>query len=508
MQKLLYTSVCLNKIDYRDGYIMNCFKSYDIRGKVPEELNKNLAYEIGKAYAQYFKPGKVIIGRDVRLESPILSRALIDGLNSQGVSVIDIGVCGTEEVYFHSFNLESSGVDGGIMVTASHNPKGHNGMKMVGKGASPVYEAKGLKQIKEIIENNIAIDKSNTNNSDSKVNKESHTKVLEDNSLQEQVVIDEDKTDYIEYLLKFIDISNLRPLKIVVNPGNGPAGSVVKLLQEKLPFKFTYILEKPDGNFPNGVPNPMLAENQKLTSEAVLKHGADLGIAWDGDFDRCFFFDEKGKFIDGYYIVGLIAEMLLTARNQESQNNKPILQESIIYDPRLTWNTLDIVGKHKAKALQSRSGHSYIKETMRKENAIYGGEMSAHHYFRDFGYCDSGMLPWLLITQLLCNKEKPLSELLQDRMNKFPCSGEINFKINTDPAIVLEKIMEFYKSKNPVIDRTDGISLEMPDWRFNIRMSNTEPLMRLNAESKGDKNILDKGVQEIRNIISEFIDLY
>ena len=474
---------------------MNCFKSYDIRGKVPEELNEPLAYAIGRAYAQYFTPRKVVIGRDVRLESPMLAKSLIKGLNSQGVDIIDIGICGTEEVYFHSFNLEDSGVDGGIMVTASHNPKGHNGMKMVSKGASPIYAAKGLNQIKEMIESNEAAGK---------------TQEVEKDNQQGKVTIDEDKSSYIDYLLKFINPLHLKPLKIVVNPGNGPAGTIIKLLEGKLPFEFIYIFEEPDGNFPNGVPNPMLTENQKVTSDAVIKYGADLGIAWDGDFDRCFFFDERGYFVEGYYIVGLIAETLLNSSDrtscQNGSNQKGQQKDTIIHDPRLVWNTTDIVGKHGARAVQSRSGHSYIKETMRKENALYGGEMSAHHYFGEFAYCDSGMIPWLLVTQLISTKQETLSELLQARVEKFPCSGELNFTINTDPEIILAKIIEFYKDENPIIDRTDGISLEMPEWRFNIRMSNTEPLMRCNAESKGDKDVLHKGIQEIKTIISEFID--
>ncbi len=474
---------------------MNCFKSYDIRGKVPEELNENLAYEIGVAYAQYFTSRKVIIGRDVRLESPILAKALIEGLSDQGVDIIDIGVCGTEEVYFHGFNLEDSGVDGGIMVTASHNPKGHNGMKMVGKGATPVYASKGLNQIKEIIE-------SNAGGVISEEQKQ-YTK-------KGQVIVAEDKSAYIEYLLKFIDLSSLKPLKIVVNPGNGPAGAVIKLLEKKLPFELIYIFEQPDGNFPNGVPNPMLIENQKVTSDAVINHRADLGIAWDGDFDRCFFFDEKGNFIEGYYIVGLIAHMLLSSTDKSDSNKKDSTlkgkeQDTIIYDPRLMWNTKDIVAKYGARTVQSRSGHSYIKEVMRQENAIYGGEMSAHHYFRDFAYCDSGMIPWLLVVQLICSKQESLSALLQDRMDQFPCSGEINFRVNVDPEIILEKIIEFYKNEDFIIDKTDGISLEMAEWRFNIRMSNTEPLMRFNAESKGNKHLLDIGVQQVKNIVAEFV---
>jgi phosphomannomutase len=295
---------------------------------------------------------------------------------------------------------------------------------------------------------------------------------------------------YVEHLLSYVDVSRLKPLKIVVDAGNGGAGRVVDLLEPHLPFEFIKLHHEADGNFPNGVPNPLLPENRTAAIAAVREHGADLGLGWDGDFDRCFFFDERGDFIEGYYVVGLLAEAFL---RQHGPNR-------IVHDPRLTWNTVDIVESLGGEAVQSKTGHAFIKERMRLENAVYGGEMSAHHYFRDFSYCDSGMIPWLLVTGLICAAGKPLSELVATRMAAYPCSGEINRTI-ADPAAVLAKVEATYGAQAQSIEHVDGLSMSMGDWRFNVRMSNTEPVVRLNVESRGDTALMEAKTAELLALI-------
>lgn len=452
---------------------LQCFKAYDIRGKIPEDLNTELAYLIGIAYAEIINPGKVIVGYDVRLESIDLADALIKGLTDSGVDIINIGLCGTEEVYFHTFAKENEGVGGGVMVTASHNPKGHNGMKMVKSSARPMSGTDDLKKIHDRV---LELSKSDNEFSSSKK--------------KGQITSAEDKSAYIANILDYVNDKNLHPLKIVVNPGNGPAGQVIKLLEKELPFEFIYIHEAPDGNFPNGVPNPMIEENRTVTSNAVIENNADFGIAWDGDFDRCFLFDEKGQFIDGYYLVGMLAQSFLSKTTGEK----------IIHDPRLIWNTVDIVKNNGGLAVESKSGHSFIKEKMREVNAIYGGEMSAHHYFRDFAYCDSGMIPWLLVSELLCKSSMKLSELIKQNIEAYPCSGEINYQVKNIKQSI-ENVEKYYSSKGAKIDYIDGISIEFADWRFNLRGSNTEPLLRLNLETKGQKISIDQKVKEIESVI-------
>lgn len=453
---------------------LQCFKAYDIRGKIPEDLNTELAYLIGIAYAEIINPGKVIIGYDVRLESIDLADALIKGLTDSGIDIINIGLCGTEEVYFHTFAKESEGVGGGIMVTASHNPKGHNGMKMVKSSAQPMSGADDLKKIHDRV---LDLSKSDSKVSSSKK--------------KGQITSAENKSSYIAHILNYVNDKNLRPLKIVANPGNGPAGQIIKLLEKELPFEFIYIHETPDGNFPNGVPNPMIPKNRTVTSNAVvIENNADFGIAWDGDFDRCFLFDEKGQFIDGYYLVGMLAQSFLSKTTGEK----------IIHDPRLIWNTVDIVKNNGGLAVESKSGHSFIKEKMREVNAIYGGEMSAHHYFRDFAYCDSGMIPWLLVSELLCKSSIKLSELIKQNMEAYPCSGEINYQVKNIKRSI-ENVEKYYSNKGAKIDYIDGISIEFADWRFNLRGSNTEPLLRLNLETKGQKISIDQKIKEIESVI-------
>ena len=449
---------------------MTCFKAYDIRGRLGTELNEDIAYRIGRAYAQFLNAKRVVIGGDIRLSSEPLKQALARGLLDSGTDVLDLGMTGTEEIYFASFHLD---VDGGIEVTASHNPINFNGMKLVGRGARPISGDTGLNEIKRLAEEN-------NFSTPIKIGK------LEKFSTQ---------NNYISHILSYIDLANIKPLKLVVNAGNGAAGHIIDAIEDKLqrakvPVEFIKIHHTPDGTFPNGIPNPLLPENRKATAQAVREHKADIGIAWDGDFDRCFLFDENGEYIEGYYIVGLLARSFLA--------KKP--GEKIIHDPRLTWNTIDIVKAAGGIPIQSKTGHAFIKERMRSENAIYGGEMSAHHYFRDFAYCDSGMIPWLLIIELLSVKETKLSELVGERIDAYPCSGEINTTVKNGEATLM-KIKEYFSELNPVVDLTDGVSLDFDSWRTNIRISNTEPLLRLNIETKANPELLRKKVLEISSII-------
>ena len=447
---------------------MKCFKAYDIRGRLPDELNPDIAWRIGRAFAQTVGQGSVVVGHDVRLDSPVLAEALSRGLTEGGCDVIDIGLCGTEEVYFHTAHRR---VAGGIMVTASHNPIDYNGMKLVREDARPISGDTGLREIERKVEANAF------GAPDAPVGK---------------VTRDHDKSAYISHLLGYIDVAQLRPLKIVVNAGNGGAGAVIDLLAAHLPFEFVRIHHAPDGTFPHGIPNPLLPENREATARAVIESGADFGIAWDGDFDRCFLFDAAGRFIEGYYIVGLLAAQLL----EKHPGAK------IIHDPRLTWNTVDMVQAAGGVAIESKTGHAFIKERMRAEDAVYGGEMSAHHYFRDFAYCDSGMIPWLLVAERMCRTGQSLAQMLDERMHAFPCSGEINFRVK-DAAATVERVLAFYADQQPVLERIDGVSASFGSWRFNLRSSNTEPLLRLNVEARGDDALMQTKTAELEALIVE-----
>ena len=444
---------------------IDCFKAYDIRGQIPNQLNADVAYRIGNATAQFLDAKKMVLGRDIRLSSKELSNAVARGIRDTGAEVMDIQLSGTEMVYFATSYLKA---DGGIMVTASHNPADYNGLKIVREDARPVSADSGLQDIRALAESD---DRKNS------TKRGMHAPVN---------IFDV----YIEHLLTYVDAASLKPLKLVVNPGNGGAGIALDGLESALPFELIKVNYKPDGTFPNGIPNPMLLDNQTVTAEAVVANKADMGIAWDGDFDRCFFFDEKGLFIDGYYIVGLLAESILK-KNPGAK---------IIHDPRVIWNTLDIVAAAGGEAVQSKSGHSFIKEKMREVDAVYGGEMSAHHYFREFSYADSGMIPWLLVAELVSTTGKSLSELVSKRMETYPASGEINRQVE-DAEATLEALHDRYAKDAIKVDDIDGYSFEFADWRFNIRMSNTEPVVRLNVESRADQRLLEEKTAEVLELM-------
>jgi phosphomannomutase len=446
---------------------INCIKAYDIRGQIPNEFNVDIAYRIGNAMVEFLDAKRIVVGRDIRLSSEELMKAVSNGICDAGAEVLDIGLSGTEMVYFGTSHLEA---DGGIMITASHNPADYNGLKLVKEEARPISIDTGLQEIRKFAERN-------------------ERELAKVRGVYTVVNIFD---VYIEHMLSYVDVSKLKPLKLVVNAGNGGAGAVIDGLESHLPFEFIKVHHEPDGTFPNGIPNPMLPENRSVTIDAIKSHHADLGIAWDSDFDRCFLFDENGNFIEGYYIVGLLTESIL------SHN----LGASIVHDPRLTWNTLDIVSEAGGEAVQSKSGHSFMKEKMREVDGVYGGEMSAHHYFRNFSYADSGMIPWLLVVELLSITGKPLSALVGGRIEKYPVSGEINIKID-NPDSTLEALHQRYTGDALSIDDIDGYSFEFAEWRFNIRMSNTEPVVRLNVESRGNAALMEAKTAEILGQLQE-----
>ncbi len=439
---------------------LSCFKAYDLRGRVPDQLNPTLAEKIGRAYVAVTGARKVVVGYDIRLSSPEIAEALSSGLRAAGADVFDIGLGGTEHIYFATSHFE---MDGGIMVTASHNPKDHNGMKMVGPESRPISSDNGLNEIRDRV-------------------RDPFTDAPQKGRYETLDVMDA----YVEHLLGYVDAGSLKPMNIVVNAGNGGAGLVVDALERHLPFEFIKVHHEPDGHFPNGVPNPILQENRAITAKTVLEHKAAMGIAWDGDFDRCFFFDETGRFIEGYYIVGLLADQFL----RKTGGGK------VIHDPRLTWNTLDLVKAAGGEPVESKTGHAFIKQRMRDEDAVYGGEMSAHHYFRDFAYCDSGMIPWLLVAERLSQSGHTLSSLIDARIEAYPASGEINRTIDNPPKVI-QAIEETYGKDALSINHVDGLSVEFERWRFNLRMSNTEPVVRLNVESRADIALMEEKTEEL-----------
>jgi phosphomannomutase len=444
---------------------ITCFKAYDLRGRIPDELNDDVAYRVARGYAQFLNPKRIVVGRDIRLSSTDLTDAVCRGLTDSGVEVDDMGVCGTEGVYFATFD---GGYDGGIMITASHNPPDYNGMKFVREQSKPISGDNGLKEIRAFAERG-----------------EFPAPVRP--GVRRPVDV---QAAYVAHLLSYVDVTKLKPLKIVVNAGNGGAGLIIDALERHLPFEFIKIHHQPDGHFPNGIPNPMLEENRAPTVAAIRRHSADFGIAWDGDFDRCFFFDEHGAFIEGYYLVGLLASVLL----------RGAAGGRVVHDPRLTWNTLEVVKASGGVAVLSKSGHAFIKQRMREVDGVYGGEMSAHHYFKRFAYCDSGMIPWLIVAQILSESGQTLSSLVGERIGLFPVSGELNYRV-PDAKATLAAIEARYAPGALVLDRTDGVSFEFADWRFNLRSSNTEPLIRLNVEARGSVKLMQAKTEELLGML-------
>ena len=449
------------------GDLLACFKAYDVRGRMPDELNEEIAYSIGRAFAQYLKPKTVVVGYDIRLTSKQMCDQVVEGLRDAGANVLNIGMCGTEEVYFATSHLKA---DGGICVTASHNPKDYNGMKFVREGSKPISGDTGLKDI-EIL---------------------AHANDFPEVDASKRGTLEnvDTRPAYTQHLLTYVEADKLKPLKIVCNAGNGGGGLALDAIEPFLPIEWVKVHHEQDGNFPHGVPNPLLEENRAPTIDAIAEHKADLGIAWDGDFDRCFFFDDKGTFIEGYYIVGLLAEAALL-KNPGA---------SVVHDPRLTWNTIEMAEAAGGKAIQSKTGHAFIKERMRLEDSVYGGEMSAHHYFKDFFYCDSGMIPWLLVVELISKSGKSLTQLVEERMARFPCSGEINSVLEDAPA-TLVKVEAHYANAGAEVDHTDGLSMNFGEWRFNLRASNTEPVVRLNVESRGDQALMEAKTAELLKLM-------
>ena len=447
---------------------LTCFKAYDVRGEIGVNIDEDIAYRIGRAVAQHFSAKSVAIGFDARETSPAFAAAASRGVRDAGSDVINIGMAGTEEMYW---SVTEFGACAGIEVTASHNPIHYNGMKIVKSQSQPLEDLGDFQAIK-------ALASSQAWSGVTGVGRE-----LERSEAARKA--------YVERVLSFVNLPALRPLKIVVNSGNGAAGpsfdAIAARLQDSgVPLEFVRVHHAPDAAFPNGIPNPLLPENHSATADVVKAEKADFGVAFDGDFDRCFFFDENGRFIEGYYIVGLLAESFL----EKDASAK------IVHDPRLTWNTIDIVASKGGEAVQSKTGHAFIKGRMREEDATYGGEMSAHHYFKDFAYCDSGMVPWLLVIGLMSQQRATLSSLVNDRMKKFPASGEINRRL-TNPQAAIDKIEEKYAVDALDVEHTDGLSVSYKDWRFNLRMSNTEPVVRLNVESRADTALMESKTAEL-----------
>jgi phosphomannomutase len=451
---------------------IKCFKAYDIRGTFNENLDENIAWKIGVAYGKFLNPKQVAVGGDIRHSTSPLKAALIDGLIATGVDVLDLGLTGTEEVYYAVF---SQNLDGGIEVTGSHNPITDNGLKLVSSEARPISGDTGLNEIKEIAEN--------------------LTFSTLNNTIKGKYKSISFKNEYINYLLNYININNIRPISVIANCGHGTAGPILRLLNNRfldlqIPIKFIFIGEEPNGDFPLGLPNPLLPENRALTAKMVVERKADLGLAWDGDFDRCFFFDENGEFIESYYLVGLLAEKFLY--------DNP--GATIVHDPRLIWNTIDLVTSAGGRPVECKTGHAFIKEKMRQVKAIYGGEMSGHHYFSNFSYCDSGMITWLTLLELISIKNSTLSSLIAERKAKFPCSSELNYTVHSTTDII-QSVLNKFEPKALSKSFIDGLSLEMPTWRFNLRPSNTEPLLRLNLETKYNYDEIKERILEIERVI-------
>ena len=444
------------------------FKAYDVRGRVPGEFNAGLARRIGAALVRFTGAREVVLGRDARLSSPEIADAVADGVTRAGADVADLGLCGTEQVYFATGRY---GCGAGVMVTASHNPADYNGLKLVREDARPISGETGLAEIARLAE--------------------SQPPRGARGSRRAADVL----ASWRRRVLGFANGFELKPMKVVINSGNGAAGPSVEELAAHTPLEVVHLRPEPDGRFPNGVPNPLLEGTRTATRDAVVEHGADFGVALDGDFDRCCFFDERGEYVDPYYTVGMFASILLPLQ--------PPGDRRVVHDPTLVWDTEEQVRSAGGEPFRNRAGHSYVKQRMRDEDAVYGGESSAHHYFRDFLYCDSGTIPWILMAGILSAQGGSLAERTAERRQRYPTSGEINLPASGNPAALIQRMEQKYARQGGKADHTDGLSVEFPGWRFNLRPSNTEPLLRLNLESRANPNLLAKKTAELKSAITK-----
>ncbi|HOX10577.1 MAG TPA: phosphomannomutase/phosphoglucomutase [Candidatus Moranbacteria bacterium] len=439
------------------------FKAYDIRGIYPSEINEQDAYKIAKAYCKFVKPSEVVIGSDVRLSSPSLKKAAIKAVTDQGIKVIDVGEISTDMLYFAVANY---GYAGGFSLTASHNPKEYNGAKFVREESRPISSDTGLFEIRDIAMQ----DTSEISNFELT---EENLKLIEKKNIMD---------DYINKIKTFADFSKFKKFKIVANPNFGVAGRAIDRLLENSDIEVVKLNWESDGNFPKGRPDPLIPENREEISKLVVENGADFGVAWDADADRCFFFTEKGEFIEGYFITALLGKIFLERTPGAT----------ILHDPRLVWAIQDIAKENGGSDIMTKSGHAFIKERMRKENVVFGGEMSAHYYFKDYFFCDNGLIPFVMMLEFLSTEKKTLSEIMTEMFwNKYFVSGEINSEVS-DVKTKISEAKSKYSPQAKNVDETDGVSIEFEDWRFNLRGSNTEPVIRLNVEAKTKERMEEK----------------
>ena len=443
------------------------FKAYDVRGRVPDELDAALAFRIGGALVEFTGAREVVLGRDARLSSPAIAAAVSEGVMRAGANVADLGLCGTEQVYFATGHL---GCGAGVMVTASHNPANYNGLKIVREEGRPISADTGLVEIARLAES---------------------APRRRTRGLRRPADV---MGSWRRKVISFVEGLTLKPAKLVINSGNGAAGPSVEALAEGLPFEIVHLQAQPDGRFPNGVPNPMLDRTRAVTSQAVREHGADFGVAFDGDFDRCCFFDERGEFVDPYYTVGMFAVALIARQSYGDRR--------VVHDPKLVWDTAEQALSVGGQAIRNRAGHAFIKQRMREEDAVYGGESSAHHYFRNFLYCDSGMIPWILMAGILSTQGGSLAERTAERRRRYPTSGEINLPVAADTSGLLQRLAKEYAAQGGTVDHTDGLSVDFRHWRFNLRPSNTEPLLRLNLETRAKPDLLAEKTAELKAALS------
>jgi phosphomannomutase len=442
------------------------FKAYDVRGLYPTELDEDGAYRIGRAYVEHFEPRSIAVGRDMRLSAPAMSAAVVEGAADGGADVLDIGLVGTEMLYHAVGEL---GLEGGICVTASHNPKDYTGMKIVRRGALPVGGDSGLAQVRDGAAGGFG-------------------PVGERGSVRQEDVW----PSFVKKVLSFVDPAAIEPLRVVVDAANGMAGVMLPPVLERLPqLEVVRCYFEPDGSFPNHEPNPLLPENREFVVSRTREEGADLGVAFDGDADRCFFVDDTGEFVPGDFVTALLAEAVL--------GKEPAPGAKVIYDVRASRAVPETIERAGGVPLVNRVGHAFIKHRMRKEDAVFAGEVSAHYYFRDFSQADSGVVPFLLMLELLSKRGKRLSELLAPYRERFFLTGEINTPV-ADVALKLQELKERYATEGARISHLDGVSVDFEDWHFNVRPSNTEPLLRLNLEALSPE-LLEEKEDEVLELI-------